>query len=224
MFTGIIQAVGTISAMERNSFGMRLGIDPQGWDYAPGDGDSVCVSGVCLTYVAEASEPGRRLVFDVIRETLETSTLGRLHTGSKVNLEPALTASTPMGGHFVQGHVDGVGKVTGVASGADEWRIEIRPPRELAVMMVPKGSVCIEGVSLTIAATHGRASEGDFGFEVAIIPTTLRMTTLAALRAGDEVNLETDMIARTVVHWLEQQAGAKGDGVTREKLRDAGFM
>jgi riboflavin synthase len=196
MFTGIVQARGRVAAAERNAFGVRLVIDTQGW--MPGNttlkhGDSICVSGVCLTLV---TQDARGLHFDVIGETLAKTTLGDLAPGSSVNIEPSLTPTSQLGGHFLQGHVDGVGTITKVARSAEEVRITVEPPKELVDYIVPKGSIAIDGVSMTIAAVK------DGQFELALIPTTLQLTTLGLAKEGDRANLEADILAKTIVHYL----------------------
>lgn len=208
MFTGLVQAVGTIARIDPTPAGVRLLVDAGGWAHRPRAGDSICVSGCCLTAVGDASEEGG-LAFDAIPETLRLTTLGGLAPGARVNLEHAVTASTLMGGHFVQGHVDGVGVVDAVQT-RGEWRVRVRPPEGLMRYATPKGSVCIEGVSLTIAALD--PAEG--WLEVALIPETLARTTLAGLEPGSRVNLEMDMLAKTVVHHLEHYASgpARADG------------
>ncbi len=220
MFTGIVQTTGRVAALDRNAFGVRLGIDPGQWTPAEGRaprlGDSICISGVCLTI---ASLEDNVLCFDVIAETLAKTTLGFLSVGDAVNLEPSVTPNQPLGGHFMQGHVDGVGEVTAVKSGDDEWRITVRPPAALMAYMIPKGSVAIDGVSLTLAAVH------DETFEVALIPTTLDLTTLGKQQAGDHVNLEADILAKTTVHTLQRmRGGGEGELITMALLRDAGFV
>lgn len=170
-------------------------IDPSGWDHRPALGDSICVMGVCLTVATEPGTQGTSpgvLVFDAVRETLTKTTLGLLRPGQNVNLEHAVTASTLMGGHFVQGHVDATGLVVDVQRG-DDWRVTVEPPHELMAAMIPRGSVCLDGVSLTLARTTDRT------ITVALIPTTLAKTTLGALNAGDRVNIEADMLAKAVV-------------------------
>ncbi len=203
MFTGLVQAVGKFVQVEPRPAGARLLIDPLDWSHTPAAGDSICVSGCCLTVASppSSSPAGSRtpLAFDLVHETLRLTTLGRLARGSPVNLEHAVTPTTLMGGHVVQGHVDGVGEVTHIRNDG-EYRLRILPPGGarggLIQSIVPKGSIAVDGVSLTIA------SVGEGTFEVALIPTTLERTTLGRLRAGDGVNLETDLIAKTVVHWL----------------------
>jgi riboflavin synthase alpha subunit len=221
MFTGIVQAKGRVSAIERNAFGARLRIDGQGWPdpakYKPVPGDSICISGVCLT-VVETS--GGLLAFDVIAETLAKTSLGDLSPGSAINLEPPVTANQPLGGHFMQGHVDGVGVVTDVYAGKDEWRVTVKPPADLMPYIIPKGSIAIDGISLTLAAVH------EDTFEVALIPTTLEITTLGETEVGRRVNLEADIISKTVVHQLMRlrAGGDAGPGLTMRMLQDAGFV
>ena len=219
MFTGIVQARCKVASMTRNSFGARLRIDTSNWSpaggYVPGHGDSICVSGVCLT-VAELSSGG--LVFDVIAETLSKSTLGSLKVGSEVNIEPAVLPTQPLGGHFMQGHVDAVAEVVAVKDSPQEWRTTIKPPVELLATIIPKGSIAIDGVSLTIA------SVAEDRFDVALIPTTLKLTTLADRKPGDKVNIEADILAKTLVNYLEKFTAAGGSSaLTMQKLRDAGI-
>jgi riboflavin synthase len=217
MFTGIVQAKGRVQELVRNPFGVRLVIDRHGWAPPPGavtHGASISVSGVCLTVV---QFDDRTVAFDVIAETLAKSSLGGLRPGSEVNLESSLTASSLVAGHFVQGHVDGVGAVTRVKSTPEEWRLTVAPPAALMEYVIPKGSVSIDGVSLTIAEV-GRSD-----FEVALIPTTLQITTLGSSAVGQSVNLEMDIISKTIVHWLRQQTPARGP-LTLETLRHAGFV
>ena len=152
-------------------------------------GDSVAIAGVCLTVV---DGDRRTLAFDAVPETLERTTLGRLAAGSAVNLEPALRAGEPLGGHYVQGHVDGTGRVRSVEPEGDGRRVWIDAPPEVLRYCVEKGSVTVDGVSLTIAALD------DAGFAVALVPHTLAVTTLGSLAAGDEVNLEADVLAKYV--------------------------
>jgi len=225
MFTGIVQAKGRIAGIDRNDFGARLRVDGLGWPdpkvYQPAHGDSICVSGVCLTVVETAGVSGGALGFDVIAETLAKTNLGELKVGDSVNLEPPVTASQPLGGHFMQGHIDGVGEVTHVNAGDDEHRVTVKPSSELMAYIIPKGSVAIDGISLTIAAV----CEGYF--EVALIPTTLDLTTLGDTKVGRRVNLEADIISKTVVHQLERLHGGKpGESkaeLTMKLLSDAGF-
>ena len=222
MFTGIVQALGIVIGIADSDAGKRLTVslaELAGQPIKPGD--SVCVSGVCLTAVKIGNG---NAVFDVITETLKRSSLGSKTVGGRVNLELSLRPDSFLGGHFVQGHVDAVGRVTGVQAEAKNWRITIEIPAEFVPMVVPKGSVAIDGVSMTIAETAGKT------FTVAVIPTTLEMTTLSGLKTGDPINVETDIIARTVVHTLMNMAQGGGEtakmlakGVTLEKLREQGL-
>ncbi|QYU70595.1 riboflavin synthase [Leptolyngbya sp. 15MV] len=214
MFTGIVQAVGRVLETHPRSGdagGVRLVVEPR-WDVAPSalePGESVAVSGVCLTLAQEPHHRERGLLaFDIIRETLARTSLGSLAPGRSVNLERSLRPTDLMGGHVVQGHVDAMGTVERVAPG-DDWRLWIRPDPpappsddDLMQYVVPKGSIAIEGVSLTVAGVDHDPAGRPAIFHVALIPTTLERTTLAHLRPGDRVNLESDVMARTVVHWL----------------------
>ncbi|HAI12274.1 MAG TPA: riboflavin synthase [Phycisphaerales bacterium] len=217
MFTGLIETIGRIHGIASTPGGKRLVVDVANWTPRNSNfehGDSICVSGVCLTMT---DQQGTLLSFDVINETLDRSRLGTLAVGDQVNLESSLTANTAMGGHIVQGHVDGMGRVVKVTSTPHEFRVTVAPPTELMDAIVPKGSVCIDGVSLTIASLT------DSTFDVALIPTTLSLTTLKDAASGQMVNLETDIVAKTILHWLTRN-GSKASGVTMEKLLDAGFM
>lgn len=215
MFTGIVQVKGKVAVATSTAAGMRFVVDHGGWDAAIAHGDSICVSGVCLTAVETG---GSTVSFDVIGETIDKTTLGQLAVESHVNLEASLTPSTPMGGHFVQGHVDGVGTYTTVDLQGVDCRLRIEPPGELMDYIVPKGSVSLDGVSMTIAAV------GDDWFEVALIPTTIELTTLGDARIGGRVNIETDVVSKTIVHWLRRQQQGGGETVTMDLLRDAGFI
>lgn len=197
MFCGIVQQLGVVAACEPCQFGQTLYVDPAGWEHHAAPGDSIAVNGCCLT----ATHPGDRegeLRFDVIRQTLQMTTLGGLGTGDRVNLEPAVTPQTMLSGHLVQGHIDGVGVVREVTADADERRLRIEPPPPLVEYIVDKGSIAIDGVSMTVAGL------GETWFEVALIPTTIEMTTLGIVGEGDRVNLETDYVVKTVVSWLKR--------------------
>ncbi|MCC7388121.1 MAG: riboflavin synthase [Phycisphaerales bacterium] len=204
MFSGIIRATGRLAAVESTPAGRRLTIDPGAWGHTPGVGDSIAVSGCCLT-LAVPPGPDGHLGFDAIPETLAKTTLGDLAVGDRVNLETSVTAATAMDGHVVQGHVEGVGEVVGLVT-QGEYRVRVRAHPDLMPCIVPKGSVAIDGVSLTIA----EVSPAGHWFEVALIPTTLSLTTLGGLKPGSKVNLETDVLARTVVHVLRNYAGVIG--------------
>jgi riboflavin synthase len=185
MFTGIVRELGRLEAVEEADQGIRLRVRAPQTAVGARVGDSVAVSGVCLT-VTDATDG--LLAFDAVPETLRRSTLARLAGGAEVNLEPALQAGDPVGGHFVQGHVDGVGRIRRrTAEGLD-----IEAPAEILRYCVEKGSIAVEGVSLTIAGVD------EEGFTVALVPHTKEVTTLGSAGEGDEVNLEVDMLAKYV--------------------------
>jgi len=197
MFTGIIVATGRIASCEEVGGDLRLGVEATGLDLARvAIGDSISVQGVCLTVIAL---DGSRFYADVSRETLEKTTLGARTAGSRVNLEPALRAGDPLGGHLVSGHVDAVGRLVALAGDARSWRLRFALPASLARFAAPKGSICLDGVSLTVNEVEGN----EFG--VNIIPHTHQATTLGELRVGDGVNVEIDVIARYVARLLSAQ-------------------
>lgn len=198
MFTGIVQQVGHVTALDRAAGDARLRIDvgtlPAG---RLALGASVAVSGVCLTVVARQ---GAEASFDVSRETLALTTLGRLAVGSRVNLEPALTLSEPLGGHLVSGHVDGVGEVMAVEPDARSTRMTFRLPAPLLRYVARKGSLCVDGVSLTVNDVAGD------GAAVNIVPHTLGSTIMGDYVIGTAINVEVDLIAR----YLERLVGPGG--------------
>jgi riboflavin synthase len=189
MFTGIIRELGRIAAVDGGAAGVRLTVEAAGTAAQAATGDSVSIDGVCLTAVRIADGS---IAFDAVPETLERTTLARLSAGDHVNIEPALRAGEPLGGHYVQGHVDAVGRVRSVEPEGEGVRIWIDAPDDVLRYCVEKGSVGVHGVSLTVAALDGAA------FAVALIPHTLEVTTLGALEPGDEVNLEADVLAKYV--------------------------
>ena len=190
MFTGIIQDLGRVVSRESRGVDARVTIDTQRLDLAKvAIGDSICVQGVCLTVT---SLTGNAFTADVSHETLSLTTLGELQTNSPVNLEPSLRAGDPLGGHLVSGHVDGVARVTALAKDGDSLRMTFDVPRDLARYIARKGSVAIDGVSLTVNEVAGTT------FGVNLIPHTQAVTTLGRLQAGARVNLEVDPIARYV--------------------------
>jgi riboflavin synthase len=206
MFSGIIETTGRVVRANRSGEGnLWLDIEAKGLAEWPGHGASICVSGCCLT-VARLEPQEGVLGFDVIPESLDRTWLGRLKPGDSVNLEPSVRPTTRLDGHVVQGHVEGLGTVVSVRT-EGEWRVEIEAPEALMPCVVPKGSVAVDGVSLTLAAVRVPQRR----FEVALIPTTLELTTLGELKVGSTVHLETDVMARTVVHWLTHYgAGVSG--------------
>ena len=185
MFTGIVRERGRVASMRQEPEGLRLEIDAPATASQLGVGDSVSISGACLT--ATAVSNGRFSV-TAVAETLDRTTLGRLALEDEVNLETATRAGDPLGGHFVQGHVDAVGRIASV----DDGRVWIEAAPEILRYCVEKGSIAVNGVSLTIAALRGDA------FEVALIPHTLEVTTFGAMQQGDDVNLEVDVLAKYV--------------------------
>jgi len=198
MFTGLIQHVGRVLASTELAGGRRLSVDAAAWRHRPGHGESIAVSGCCLTIADGDSAAQGRLEFDVIQRTLEATAIGALQRGGRVNLEHAVTPTTMLGGHIVQGHVDGVGLVSRVKRSDAEHRLWVDVPEELRDCIIDIGSIALNGVSLTVAEVTKT------GFGVALIPTTLAQTNLGDLAEGDRVNIETDYVAKTVVHWLRR--------------------
>jgi riboflavin synthase alpha subunit len=186
MFTGIVRERGRVVSADRNGAGVHLRIAAAETAQAA-PGDSISVSGCCLTVT---KVDGEALEFDAVPETIARTTLGALEAGAEVNLEPALRAGEPLGGHFVQGHVDGRARVTAFDPEGDGARLRVQLPDELQRYCVEKGSLAVDGVSLTIAARD------DDGVEIALVPFTLEHTTLGALGPGDEVNVEVDLLAK----------------------------
>lgn len=188
MFTGIVQDLGRIVASEAREGDVRLIIACERLDLERAKvGDSICVQGCCLTAV---ELQGQRFAADVSRETLALTTLGELRVGSSVNLEPSLRAGDALGGHLVSGHVDGIGRVTAMSEDARSRRLSIAAPAELSRYVARKGSITIDGVSLTVNEVVGAS------FGVNIIPHTQTVTTLGTLRVGGNVNIEVDQLAR----------------------------
>ena len=185
MFTGIVREIGRVEAVEERGESVRLVVRAPETAAAAARGDSVSLAGVCLTAVEVADGT---VAFDAVRETLRRSTLGRLETGGGVNVEPALRAGDPLGGHIVQGHVDGVGRIRRV----DDEGIEVEATQDVLRYCVEKGSIAVEGVSLTIAGLS------ESSFTVALIPLTRDVTTLGGVTEGDDVNLEVDVVAKYV--------------------------
>jgi riboflavin synthase len=215
MFTGLIESVSPIKAIEATKVGKRLSI-PLGFLAEDTSlGDSICVSGVCLTVSRLENDLA---TFDVITETLRVTTLGNLQNGERVNLERAMKADGRFGGHFVQGHVDGIATVDDIQQRADNYTLWITAESQQMQLMMVKGSVTIDGVSLTIVHVEEKR------FSVSLIPTTLQETTLADRKKGDQINLEADIIGK----WINQRLDAvlnnqKEKNLTLEKLQKQGF-
>lgn len=212
LFTGIIESTGTVTVTESVAGGRRLHVNVGPTASESKHGDSICISGVCLTVTAIH---GHVVAFDVITETLDMTTLGNKRTGDHVNVERSLRVGDRFDGHFVQGHVDGTARVERVQVSAKEHVVWLTPQEHLTPFVIPKGSVAIDGVSLTIAAVDGGR------FSVALIPTTLDRTTFGAMKAGDTVNIESDIIARAIVHHLA--AIREAGGISLETIQKAGF-
>jgi riboflavin synthase len=194
MFTGIVREVGRVASLTGGADGVRLEIEAPETAATTEIGDSVALNGVCLTAVGVADG---RIAFDAVPETLARTSLERLAAGARINIEPSLRVGDSMGGHNVQGHVDGVGHVRSVEPEGEGRRLTIDSPPDLLRYIVEKGSIAVEGTSLTIAALD------DTGFAVALIPHTLTATTLGELEPGDAVNLEADVLAKYVERLLE---------------------
>ena len=220
MFTGIIQAIGTLKGMERRGGDLRLQVATGGLPL--GDvvaGDSIATNGVCLT-VVELYADG--FAADVSNESLGLTTLGELQSGAALNLELALTLSTPLGGHLVSGHVDGTGRILERQADARSIRFTIEAPAALARYIAPKGSICVDGASLTVNGVDGRR------FHLNIVPHTLERTIMGGYRVGTRVNLEVDLIARYLERLLlgdrAAESGEPGGAVTMELLARSGFL
>lgn len=196
MFTGIVETMGRVASVEAVRGGKRLVIEAARYFRGTHVGDSISVSGVCLTAVKLGAD---RFAADLSAETLRATTAGRWKVGTRVNLEKALTAAKPLGGHFVSGHVDGVGKVVAIGREGASRRMRFEAPRALSRYIARKGSVCVDGVSLTVNEVARNS------FDLMIIPHTLRHTTLGALEVAAAVNLEVDLVAR----YLERLLAAR---------------
>lgn len=219
MFTGIIQAVGEIAQMEPSGGDMRLRIHT---GKLPLDdvqlGDSICTNGVCLT---ATQLPGDGYWADVSIETLNFTTLGDLKPGNRVNLEKSLTPQSRLGGHIVSGHVDGVGEVVSLTEDARSIRVVLRAPDTLAKYIAHKGSICVDGTSLTVNAVNGAE------FDLNIIPQTMAETVFGQYAPGSKVNLEVDVIARYLERLVQGDGAAKAhgqEGLTLDTLASNGFL
>jgi riboflavin synthase len=216
MFTGIIQAIGTIDAVESRGADLRIGIHTGKLDMSDvAAGDSIAVNGVCLTVVEQGAS---HFHADVSAETLSLTTLKGAARGTRVNLEKALTPTTRLGGHLVSGHVDGIGEVTGRHDEGRSVRFRIKPPAELARYIARKGSVCVDGVSLTVNEIDG----SEFGLN--IVPHTLKETTFGDFAPGSRVNLEVDIIARYLERLLLGENTGSRETLSREFLAEHGFL
>jgi riboflavin synthase len=195
VFTGIVEAVGSVAGLEPRGELCELSVDAGPVAEGVRIGDSVAVNGACLTVTRVR---GARLCFEAVKETLERTSLGELQPGCRVNLERALRADARLDGHIVQGHVDGTGRVRVFEQRGEDVRLAVDCGPEVAAYLVPKGSVAVDGVSLTVVGV------GDTGFDVALVPHTLAVTTLGERRPGDRVNLEADVLGKYVKRYLER--------------------
>jgi riboflavin synthase len=214
MFTGLVEETGEFIALNRLSEGARLTLRAPLVSKDTRIGDSIAVNGCCLT-VTENQEDG--LAFDLLAETLRRTNLGALAPGAPVNLERALAAHARLGGHFVQGHVDGVGRVEQLTPQGDNWWLSVRVPPGLDRYLVNKGSVAIDGISLTVAGIAAGV------VEAAIIPFTYANTGLQALSAGDAVNLEVDILAKYIERLTEARQASAPSRLTVDRLVEEGF-
>lgn len=214
MFTGIIEELGSVKAFDRAGSGARITVGATIVTDGTNTGDSIAVNGVCLTAIDV--RPGS-FAADVSDETLNVSTLGRLRVGAPVNLERAVTPTTRLGGHFVQGHVDARGIFRSASQSGEFWTVRIGFPAEIGRYLIYKGSVAVEGISLTVAALRA-----DW-FDVALIPKTWTMTNLSSLRSGDPVNLESDVIAKYVERLLISRDRGES-ALTMERLGELGYL
>ncbi|MDO4776716.1 MAG: riboflavin synthase [Cardiobacteriaceae bacterium] len=212
MFTGIIETTGTIAQLVPHGDDLTLHIRSATFDFSTCQlGDSIAVNGVCLTAIELGSD---YFAADVSVETLSLTTLGTLQSGDSVNLERALTPATPLGGHLVSGHVDGIGELLSLQPDARSTRMVFRAPADIARYIAKKGSITVNGISLTVNDVEGDT------FAVNIVPHTLERTTLGTIREGDAVNLEADLIARYLERLLEGRAES---GLTLERLQALGY-
>lgn len=209
MFTGLIEELGTVISVRpvttsRGAVSTRITVKAKGVPSRLETGDSVAVSGVCLTALEIAEQ---HFSADLAQETLQRTSLGRLAAGSMVNLELPARAGEPLGGHIVQGHVDGTGKLISLQqiAGGEDWRLIVEIPEQLARYVIPQGSITIEGISLTVAKSEGTRCE------IAIIPHTYQITNLRTLHGGDLVNIETDVLAKYAEKMAQSKIGAHLD-------------
>jgi riboflavin synthase len=218
MFTGIIEAVGAIAAIEPQGEDLKIRIETHSLDRDDLQlGDSVAVNGICLTV---SSLLGDGFWADVSGETLNHSTFSQLHSGTRVNLEKALTPTTRLGGHLVSGHVDGVGEIISRQPDGRSERITVKAPNELARYIAHKGSITVDGISLTVNRVDGAQ------FELNIVPHTMEGTTLMGLYVGSRVNLEVDLLARYLERLLQGERAAEPEGgsVSYALLAENGFL
>ena len=214
MFTGIAETTGKVLELSRTAGGLCVGIDVSRLRAELHDGDSVAVDGVCLSAVRPSSE---KCYFDVIQETLRRTNFGNLRVGQLLNLERSMGPTSCFDGHFVQGHIDALATVDRVTAGPEEWVVWFAHEASITPLVVPKGSIAINGVSMTIAEVTSNQ------FSVALIPTTLERTNLGKLKAGDHVNIETDILARTILHQLKTGFSDRGPEGLFDQMQRQGY-
>lgn len=214
MFTGIVETYGVVTDLDDRTSGLSLCVDTSGLGSALDEGASLCVDGVCLTAVRPSEN---QCFFDVIAETVRCTNFSDLRTGHRLNLERSMRPDSRFDGHFVQGHIDAVALVDRVVDSALEQVLWLEHEDSIRPLIVPKGAVAINGVSLTVAAVDGPR------FSVALIPTTLERTNLSQLRPGDRVNIETDILARTIFHQLKAWSEGGAADQLLSKLRQEGY-
>ena len=219
MFTGLVEGIGTVARVSTRGKVKRITLSIPATFIDLKAGDSLAVSGTCLTVVnAKKGE----VTLEAVPETLSRTTLGKLRAGTRVNLERAVRADSRLGGHFVQGHVDGVGKVTTIRRLGETWVVAVSAPGEILVGLVEKGSVALDGVSLTITEVGGD------GFEVVLVPHTLKNTTLGSWKVGGEVNIEGDVLSKYVARHLapggRTRSLAEKRELTLEWLAEEGYL
>jgi riboflavin synthase len=212
MFTGIVEELGKVISLETSGGGGRIAVQARKVLEGTRPGDSILVNGACLTVSSISSE---RVEMDLLGETLSRTNLGSLRPGDVVNLERSLTPQSRLGGHFVLGHVDGEGTITHFERAGEDWVLEIESSQEVVTRLSPKGSVAVDGISLTVVTVQGRR------FTAHIIPHTLTTTNLKQRRPGEKVNIEIDVFAR-YMHDFLSRAG-KLPGITEGQVRQAGF-
>ena len=214
MFTGLIETIGEIKSSKRVGGDVRITVAAPGYaEREVGLGDSIAINGVCLTVV---EQQGHEFAFDVSVESINHTLIGDWTPGKRVNLEMALLPTTRLGGHLVSGHVDGLAQLTQLTEDARSWRMVFEAPQELQKYIAKKGSITINGTSLTVNAVSGAQ------FDVNVIPHTFDVTTLGDLQQGDKVHIEVDLIARYLERLLSGETSAQG-GITESFLSDHGF-
>lgn len=212
MFTGLIIELGEIDSIQKSGSSAKLSLSAKHVSLDAAIGDSIAVNGVCLTVV---DIKGAILTFDVSYETLDSTNLGSLKRGDRVNLEPSLTPSSKLGGHFVTGHIEACGRIRSKSEKGNALRIEIEAPKEILKMLVPKGSIAVEGISLTVVDVLPDR------FSIVIIPHTAKLTTIGFKTAGDTVNIETDILAKYVAKLINKDSG---DSSLISSLKNSGFL